>query len=79
MDSTTDPVGSTPHRECLRDALITSIAMLQRRRACDIPAGYIDEYVALNWLEWHGGSLRVTVVGENVCRQLTNRQVRTTA
>lgn len=62
-----------PRRDHLRDALIASIALLSRRRACEIPAGYIDDYVALNWLEWHGGSLRVTVVGENICRQITQR------
>lgn len=60
-------------RESLRDAFIASIALLNRRRAFEIPDGYIDDYVTLNWLEWHGGSLRVTVVGENICRQLTSK------
>jgi len=36
-----------------------------------IPDGYLDDYVSLHWLEWNAGSLRVTVVGENICRQLT--------
>lgn len=54
----------------LREALLDSIDKLYRRRACDIPAGFIDDYVTLNWLEWHGGGLRVTTVGENVRRQL---------
>lgn len=44
--------------------------MLHRRRARDIPAGYIDDYVALRWLAWHGGGLRVTSTGENICRQM---------
>lgn len=60
-------------RERLRDTFIVSIALLNRRRAFEIPVGDIDDYVSLNWLEWHGGTLRVTVVGENICRQLTGR------
>jgi archaellum component FlaD/FlaE len=57
--------------QALRAALLTTVDMLRQRRAADIPDGYIDRYVALDWLEWHGGGLRVTPVGENVCRQLT--------
>lgn len=60
-------------RETLREALPASLALLHRRRASEIAPGYIDDYVALRWLDWHGGSLRVTVVGENICRQLSDR------
>jgi hypothetical protein len=60
-----------PPRETLRNALLTTVDMLQRRRASEIPDGYIDGYVALNWLEWHGGGLRLTITGSNVCRQVT--------
>lgn len=66
---------SSLRRERLRDALPASIDMLTRRRASDIPAGYIEDYVALHWLEWHGGGLRVTVTGDNICRQVVNRQL----
>jgi len=61
-----------PRRELLRDALLSNVAMLYRRRAAEIPAGYIDDYVTLNWLEWHGGSLRLTTLGENICKQMTS-------
>jgi hypothetical protein len=61
-------------REVLRDALLASVEMLRRRRASDIPEGYIDDYVALNWLEWHGGGLRITTVGENICKQVSGRR-----
>ena len=44
---------------------------MQHRRAGEIDAGYIDDYVALNWLEWNGGTLRLTVTGENIRKQLT--------
>jgi hypothetical protein len=58
-------------RGALRKSLPSSVAMLGGRRACDIPAGYIDDYVALDWLEWHGGTLRLTIVGENILRDLS--------
>jgi hypothetical protein len=62
---------SKPPRETLRGALLATVDLLQRRRASEIPDGYIDGYVALNWLEWHGGGLRLTITGSNVCRQVT--------
>jgi hypothetical protein len=64
---------SSPGHEALRDALLASIDLLHRRRAGEIPEGLIDDYVRLNWLEWHGGGLRVTTTGENICRQLRGR------
>jgi hypothetical protein len=42
---------------------------LQRRKASEIATESIDDYVTLNWLEWWGGSLRLTTTGQNVCRQ----------
>jgi hypothetical protein len=59
--------------EALRDALLDTVSLLKQRRAGDIAAGYIDGYVALNWLEWNGGGLRLTTVGDNVCKQLLAR------
>ncbi len=56
----------------LRSALASSMASLDRRRAADIPNGYIDDYVALNWLKWDGGHLRLTTVGSNILQQLKN-------
>ena len=68
----TTPTRSPPtlRREALRDALISAVELLRKRRARDIPEGYIDDYVALNWLEWNGGGLRLTTTGDNVCQQL---------
>jgi hypothetical protein len=57
-------------REALRDALLSCIDLLHRRRASEIPDGFIDDYISLNWLEWHGGGLRVTTTGDNICRQI---------
>jgi hypothetical protein len=61
-------------REALRNALLSTVDLLKRRRACEIPEGYIDDYVALQWLEWNGGSLRLTVTGQNICQQFAVRQ-----
>ena len=62
-------------REALRDGLLGTVDLLKRRRASDIADGYIDDYVALNWLEWNGGLLRLTATGDNVCKQLIARFV----
>jgi hypothetical protein len=67
------PVIPVKRREALRDDLLATVDLLKRRRAADIADGYIDDYVALRWLEWHGGTLRLTTTGENVCRQLVMR------
>lgn len=60
----------TQRREDLRSALLATVDLLRHRRAGEIAAGYIEGYVALNWLEWNGGTLRLTVTGENVRKQL---------
>lgn len=57
----------------LRDALPGTVDCLKRRRADLIDTTLIDEYVSLQWLEWHGGGLRLTVTGRNVCAQLASR------
>jgi hypothetical protein len=61
---------SLPRREVLLDGLLDTVALLQGRRAAEITEGFIDGYVALNWLEWNGGTLRLTVTGDNIRKQL---------
>jgi hypothetical protein len=61
----------TLRREDLLSALLATVTLLERRRAGEIADGYIDDYVALNWLEWNGGTLRLTVTGDNIRKQLT--------
>ena len=63
---------STPQlrRQSLRDSLLPTIDLLQQRRADQIADGFIADYLALDWLEWDGGILRLTVTGANVCKQL---------
>jgi hypothetical protein len=57
-------------REALRDALLATVDLLHRRRASEIQEDDIDDYVALKWLAWNGGGLRLTASGDTVCRQL---------
>jgi hypothetical protein len=66
--TTTSPKRPASRREALRDSLQLTAHLLKRREACDIPAGYIDDYLALDWLEWKGSTLHLTIIGENICR-----------
>jgi hypothetical protein len=66
-------VRDSAREQLLRDALLDTVALLERRRAAEIDASYIDDYVALNWLEWNGGSLQLTITGRNVCSQMSAR------
>ncbi|BEP65559.1 MULTISPECIES: hypothetical protein [Variovorax] len=56
-------------RERLKRALPATVELLQSRQADRIDDRDIDAYVDLNWLEWHGGGLRLTITGRNVCAQ----------
>lgn len=57
-------------REVLMGALLNTATLIERRRCSEIEEGLIDSYVALNWLEWNGGSLRLTVTGQNMRKQM---------
>jgi hypothetical protein len=60
-------------REQLRLELLSTVDLLHRRRADLVPEGFIDDYVALHWLEWNGGALRLTVSGKTLCEQMRGR------
>jgi len=60
-------------REALREALPGIVDLLARRRAVDIEVGYIDYCLALKWLEWYEGALRLTPTGSVVCKEMTGR------
>ena len=57
-------------RERLRQALPATVEKLNHRQADQIDSEDIDAYVALNWLEWQGGGLRLTITGRNICAQM---------
>jgi hypothetical protein len=59
-------------RDDLRTALPATKDLLHRRRADLIGDGIIADYVALHWLEWNGGALRLTVTGSNIWDQITS-------
>jgi hypothetical protein len=46
------------------------VELLGQRQASQVADGLIADYLALEWLEWNGGTLRLTVTGSNVCEQL---------
>ena len=56
--------------ETLRNDLLVTVDALQRRRADLVSEALIADFVALYWLEWNGGSLRLTQTGKNVCDQM---------
>lgn len=58
------------HREHLRDELLPTVELLQRRRADLVDEALIAEYVALSWFDWSGGSLKLTQTGSNICSQI---------
>ena len=71
MSLTTVRSSAYPPREILMDGLLNTATLIERRRCSEIEEGYIDGYVALNWMEWNGGSLRLTVTGQNIRKQLS--------
>lgn len=65
----------TPHpapnrTDTLRNELLVTVDALHRRRADLVSETLIDDYVALNWMEWKGGTLQLTQTGKNVCEQM---------
>jgi archaellum component FlaD/FlaE len=48
---------------------------LSRRRAGEIPESAIEKFVALRWLEWCGGTLRLTELGQIVLMKVQSRMV----
>ena len=66
----TSAADETAARERLRQGLPATVDLLTQRQADRIDDKDIDAYVKLNWLEWHGGGLRLTITGRNVCAQM---------
>ena len=57
-------------RQVLRESLLPTVELLNCRQADQVDDGFIADYLALDWLEWNGGTLRLTITGSNVCEQL---------
>jgi hypothetical protein len=78
LSSKTPNAGGHPARlparlpkEVLKAEFLAHVQLLKQRRCSEIAEGYVDGYVAQNWMEWNGGSLQLTVTGDNVRRQLS--------
>lgn len=56
-------------QEALRLELPNVERLLLHNRAGEIGEAVIDELVGLSWIEWNGGSLRLTATGANICKQ----------
>ena len=65
-------------KERLRQALPAAAELLRTRQAGLIAPREIDEFIALNWLEWHGGSLKLTVTGSNIVSQSRANSIKPT-
>lgn len=61
---------SSIRTEDLRNAFAFTVDALKRRRADLVSEHMIAAYVALYWLEWNGGSLQLTVTGQNMFDQI---------
>ncbi len=57
-------------REQLRLGLLAAVDSLSRRRADLVSEKVIEDYVALRWLEWNGGGLRLTATGTTLCDEM---------
>lgn len=59
--------------EMLRAMLPHTLECLKARQAALIGDDLIADYVALDWLEWAGGGLRLTETGRNLCNMVNRR------
>ena len=64
------PTAAAKKRQALRNDLLATVDLLQRRQAERIDPSLMADYVALDWFEWSGGALRITLTGQNICKQI---------
>ena len=57
------------HQQLLQSLPVT-IHYLERGQSDLIPAGFLEDYVALNWLTHRHEGFRLTPAGEEVCHKL---------
>lgn len=67
------PLLAPARRDALRNELLATVDLLKRCRASEVDDSFIEDYVALHWMEWHGGSLRLTTTGENIRKHLVSQ------
>jgi len=64
---------ASSRRELLRQELLSTVDLLLMRRADLVTEGFLEDYVALRWLEWQGGAPRLTAAGDIMCMQMRER------
>lgn len=67
---------SSARTDMLRAMLPKTQEYLQSRHANLIGEDLIEDYVALDWMEWAGGGLRLTETGRNLCNMVSRRMSR---
>ncbi len=55
------------------EAFLSASDALLRRRANLISDDGIEDFVALGWMDWHGGSLRITALGHMALLRIRTR------
>ena len=65
------PAPAVTERIC--DTFVSAADALLRRRANLIAENDIDDFVALGWMDWHGGSLRITPLGQMALSRIRTR------
>ena len=60
-------------REQLRLELLTTVDSLHRRRAVLVSEGFVEDHVALRWLEGRGGAPRLAEAGSDMCDEVRIR------
>ena len=55
------------------DAFVAAAALLQAGRASEIDESSLAGFVALSWMAWHHGSLRITALGRMALARLRAR------
>ena len=65
--------------ERLCEAFAEAAEALTVRRASRIPEQATNDFVALDWMDWHGGSLRITPLGHMALNRIRNRMVEAAA
>lgn len=56
--------------QALRQRLMVVVQHMRQRRMDLIDEASLAPLLALDWIEWHGGALRLTITGRNVCDQM---------
>ena len=59
--------------EQICDMFESAADALQRRQASLIAENDIDDFVARGWMGWHGGSLRITPLGQMALLRIRTR------